>query len=365
MGIAVFLVVAVLFVAYANGANDNFKGVATLYGSGTLGYRTALFLATGTTLLGSLMALSFGAALINTFSGKGVVPDAVAADPHFLTAVGLGAASTVLLATRLGFPVSTTHALVGALLGAGLVQAGTTVSLGRLSSMFVAPLLISPVVAAALASAQYPTLSSLRQALGITRESCLCIGEELIPIAGISTLSAARVATITADTTSACTERYHGAVVGIEAGALLDALHCASAAAVSFARGMNDTPKIVALLLAAHLLPPQHSVLMVAAVIAMGGVLGARRVGETMSHGITAMNPGQAFTANLTTALLVLFASRLGLPVSTTHVACGALFGIGAVNRQAHWDTIGRILMAWATTLPIAAVFGAACAALL
>jgi PiT family inorganic phosphate transporter len=81
-----------------------------------------------------------------------------------------------------------------------------------------------------------------------------------------------------------------------------------------------------------------------------------------MSRGITAMNPGQAFTANLATALLVLVASRFGLPVSTTHVSCGALFGIGLVTRQARWRTIGRILVAWVTTLPLAATLAGALA---
>jgi PiT family inorganic phosphate transporter len=93
--------------------------------------------------------------------------------------------------------------------------------------------------------------------------------------------------------------------------------------------------------------------------MALGGLLGARRVAETMSHRITAMNPGQAFTGNLTTALLVLFASRFGLPVSTTHVSCGALAGIGLVNHQARWNTIGQIVLAWVITLPLAAALAA------
>jgi phosphate/sulfate permease len=57
-----------------------------------------------------------------------------------------------------------------------------------------------------------------------------------------------------------------------------------------------------------------------------------------------------------TTAMLVLFASRLGLPVSTTHVSCGSIFGIGAVNRSARWQTISKILLTWVTTLPVAAL---------
>lgn len=78
-----------------------------------------------------------------------------------------------------------------------------------------------------------------------------------------------------------------------------------------------------------------------------------------MSKKITAMNPGQGLTANLITSGLVLAASPLGLPLSTTHVSCGALFGIGAVTRQAHWKTIAGIFAAWLVTLPLAALLGA------
>jgi len=95
--------------------------------------------------------------------------------------------------------------------------------------------------------------------------------------------------------------------------------------------------------------------------VAIGGLLNAKKVAETISHRVTSMNHGQGFTANLLTGLIVIFASKLGMPVSTTHVSCGALFGIGAVTKQAHWKVIGSILTAWITTLPVAAFLGAAC----
>src|SRR3954452_13711534 len=94
------IVLAVIGLAYANGANDNFKGVATLLGSGTTGYRRALAWATLTTLLGSLAAVLLAGELLTSFSGRGLVADALAADPRYVAAVALGAALTVLLATR-------------------------------------------------------------------------------------------------------------------------------------------------------------------------------------------------------------------------------------------------------------------------
>src|SRR5205823_8002916 len=106
-----------LFLAYSNGANDNFKGVATLFGSRTCGYRTALAWATATTLAGSLLALVLAHGLVQTFRGKGLVPDAVTARPAFLLAVSLGAALTVMGPPRPGLPAATTPAVPGGLVG--------------------------------------------------------------------------------------------------------------------------------------------------------------------------------------------------------------------------------------------------------
>ncbi len=101
-----FILLAVAALAYANGANDNFKGVATLFGSGTTKYRGAIAWATITTLLGSLAAVFFASELIKAFKGKGLVDAALVADPNYVAAVAIGAAITVLLATRIGMPVA-------------------------------------------------------------------------------------------------------------------------------------------------------------------------------------------------------------------------------------------------------------------
>lgn len=357
----------VLLLAWANGANDNFKGTATLYGSGSMGYRPALALATVATFLGSMAALHLAHGLVEAFSGKGLVPEAVAADPRFLTAVSLGAGLTVAVSTWLGLPVSTTHALIGALLGAGLVEVGTAVSFVRLGSSFVTPLLLSPLLSAGLACGQYLVFRRARRAFGIEAESCVCLGADPVQIGSGGDAAALVISSprIVVGTAATCANHYSGTFLGIEVGTILDRGHILSAAAVSFARGLNDTPKIAALILAARLVAPGQGLMMVAAVIALGGLFGARRVAETMSRRITDMGPGEAFAGNLATALLVGFASWLALPVSTTHVACGALFGIGAVSGRARWHTIGQIATAWLATLPLAAVFAALSATLL
>ena len=357
------LLLAVLLLAYSNGANDNFKGVATLFGSGTARYGAALGWATVTTLAGCLLALVLAAGLVEAFSGKRLVPAAVAADPNFLLAVSLGAALTVLLATRLGMPVSTTHALTGGLVGAGLVAAGGEVRLQALASSFVLPLLCSPVVALLLTLVLYPVVRRARHALGVTSQSCVCVGAAYEPVTALpdGSLALARTGLVVETGQSAeCVQRYQGRVVGVEAGRALDGLHYLSAGAVGFARGLNDAPKIVALLIAAQALPATAGLALVAVVMAVGGLLNARRVAETMSKKITRMSPGQGLTANLVTSLLVTVASRFGLPVSTTHVSVGALFGIGTVNGAARLRTVLTILLAWGTTLPLGSALAAA-----
>ena len=124
----VLLIAAVLLVAFANGANDNAKGVATLVGSRMAALKPALTWANLTTFLGAVaaipMALYVNTELVKAFGGSGLLPKGVPITDAYLAAVGVGAALTVLLATRLGIPVSTTHGLMGALIGAGLVAVG-------------------------------------------------------------------------------------------------------------------------------------------------------------------------------------------------------------------------------------------------
>lgn len=352
----------VLCLAYANGANDNFKGVATLYGSGTLSYRRALLWATLTTLMGSLTALGLTTTLLKNFSGKGLVDDTLLTTSEYSAAVALGAGLTVLIATRIGLPISTTHGLVGALVGAGFA-AGSAVDLEQLGSTFFLPLLVSPMIALVATAIVYPVLRRTREGLGITSGTCLCLGNEVMEIipAGSHAVVQLRRSQLTAELGDAvsCRSRYDGNVLGIEAGVALDRMHYLSAGIVSFARGLNDTPKIAALLLLVPQLGGAANISIVGVAIAAGGLLLAGRVAETMSRGITVMNHGQGFTANLLTGLIVIGASPFGMPVSTTHVSCGALFGIGAVTGHAHWGMIGRIVAAWVTTLPLGAALGA------
>ena len=366
----VLLFVTTLFLAYSNGANDNFKGVATLYGSRTVSYRTAISLATIATFAGSVCALFLAQGLVASFSGKGLVPQSTADAENFLIAVGLGAAATVLLATRVGFPVSTTHSLVGALVGAGLVAVGADVNFARLGNTFFIPLLASPFIALFLAALAYWLFHHFRRKLNINKETCFCVGERraFVPVSelsaeSVSAMTASEIAipdvAVTVANSRDCQDLYTDRVWGFRLQKMLDIGHGVSAATVSFARGLNDTPKIAGLLVAAQGVDIQWAMVAIAVAMALGGLLNARRVAETISHKIADLNHGQGFSANLVTGLLVIFASKLGVPVSTTHVSVGAIFGIGMVTGRRNNTMIGSILLSWLITLPVAMLFSA------
>jgi len=359
-----FLFIAACFLAYSNGANDNFKGVASLFGSRTTSYRTAISWATVTTGAGSIAAIFLAQSLLKSFSGKGLVPDALTKQPEFLLAVALGAGVTVILATLLGFPVSTTHGLTGALVGAGIVTGASQVNFAALGKDFVMPLLLSPVIAVLAGAGLYTIFRGLRLSFGVNKEMCICIGTEtkIVPVPrppGMFTAEALPKVTLSVGQTAVCCQRYSGTFLGVSAGRLVDAFHFLSAGAVSFARGLNDTPKIAALLLVATTLNLRWGLIAVAVAMAVGGLLNARKVADTMAHKITDMNPGQGFAANLATALLVNTASYHGLPVSTTHVSVGSLLGIGITTRQAKWKPVIGVLLSWVISLPCAAAFSA------
>ncbi len=325
----------------------------------------AISWATVATLAGSVAALFLAQTLLKKFSGKGLVPDALIASPQFVLAVAFGAGATVILATLLGFPISTTHGLTGALVGAGLVAANGGVNFAVLGKTFVMPLVLSPLLAVATGGAIYVAFRFARLRLGVTKKMCVCAGVEQLGLPlpqpnGVFTAQTLPTISVAVDNPSECAQRYAGSVLGINAGRLLDSLHFLSAGAVSFARGLNDTPKIAALLLVASALDLRWGLVAVAIAIAVGGLLNARRVAETMSHKITSMNAGQGFAANLSTALLVTTASFHGLPVSTTHVSVGSLLGMGIVTGQTKWKPVFGVLASWIITLPCAALLSGA-----
>jgi inorganic phosphate transporter, PiT family len=318
----IFLLATAFFLSFANGANDNFKGFATVWGSQSLSYRTALTLATLATIAGGIASVIIAEGLIKQFSGKGLVSDALANSPPFALAVAGGAGITIMAATRLGFPISTTHALVGGLTGAGLASS-EAVNFGKLGTSFFLPLLTSPLISATVG---FLVFYALRRSMQKT---------QAVKPPEFRTKA--------------------------QPGKFAHAVHMASAIAICFARGVNDAPKLAALLLASKIFGPAGSALSVTAAMALGGLLLSRRVAETMSQRICKLEPSQGTAANIITAIMVLGASRLSLPVSTTHVSVGSIIGTGGAANSLDWPVVRAVLLSWVITLPCAAL----CAALI
>jgi PiT family inorganic phosphate transporter len=257
--------------------------------------------------------------------------------------------------------------------GAGFVSVGAEVNLAKLGTAFVAPLLASPILSFLLAVGLYPSFRFARRRLRVAEETCLCVGPArvFVPVpAGLAAERGARFPVtaevaallpigVSTGTEAVCLGRYGGRVLGVSAQGILDAVHYLSAGAVCFARALNDTPKLVGLLAIGGVLGTRAGLLLAGLAVTVGGLLNSRRVAETMSRRAVSMNSGQGFTANLVTSALALAACFVSLPVSTTHVSCGAIFGIGAANRTARPGVIAQVLLAWVTTLPLAAALSA------
>jgi len=168
------LILGVVVLAFANGANDNFKGVATIWGARGATYGRDLLWATAFTLLGSLAAFWFARELAAKFNGSVLLPEDIYIRASLLAAVSLGAAVTVLLATRSGLPVSTTHALTGALAGTGLAAAGLPqVNFAAFGGGILLPLLITPVLGLGLTVGAYPMIARIAR-----KRDCLCVEEK-------------------------------------------------------------------------------------------------------------------------------------------------------------------------------------------
>ena len=351
-------------LAFANGANDNSKGVATLVGYGAATPRKALLWAMVTTLLGALFAFWFAGGLIKSFS-VGLFAKGTPIDIAFFCAVLIGAIGWVLIATATGMPVSTTHAITGALAGAGMVAFGAQIiQWSFLGAKFAVPLAVSPLLSLAVVYLLAWPVVAISQKLAAR---CICVTETPVVAATVSQSAAALAVqpALVVDDASRCDERQN--LAAIKGSAIADGFHRLTSGMVGFARGWNDAPKIAALGLVA--LQGSRGMLtafaIVAVAMAIGGMIAGARVLDTLARKVTSLPLGESLTASTTTAVLVSMASWNGLPVSTTHVSTGAIIGAGLKHdpKAVRWGTVGQIALSWLVTLPVAALI--ACVAVL
>ncbi|MBI4161340.1 MAG: inorganic phosphate transporter [Acidobacteria bacterium] len=356
-------------LAYANGANDVSKGIATLVGSGVTSYRRAILWGSAWTAAGGLLGAVLATAMVATF-GNGLLASGTMPTLPAVAATLFGAGAWVLAATRTGLPVSTTHAIVGSLVGVAAVAYGVEgVRWSALGGKIVLPLLVSPLASLLLVVLTLRVWCADATAVSPGTD-CLCA--ELRPAtvalasmhrgapAAALVEGGAHLRVVTGESHACAAE--HPRALRLK----LDHLHWLTSGATSVARGMNDAPKIVALILPAAALGGQGAVsvsasfLVITSAMVAGSVIAGLRVTRVLAERVTAMDHREGFAANLVTATLVTAGAALGLPVSTTHVSSGGIIGAGTQRRAGDLNkkTVRGMALAWVVTLPASAMLG-------
>jgi len=387
-----------LYMAWAIGANDVANAMGTSVGSGSLTVMQAVVVAG---ILEFCGAFFIGGHVTETVRKGILTPEAVSVNPKLLLYGMLGAlasAGTLLIvATRWGLPVSTTHSIVGAIVGFGSVGMGLdAVVWGK-----VAQIMVSWVTSPLIGGVAAYLIFNLTRRLILDREDPLAETRRYGPlfffvvvfvIALVTLFKGLKNLKLDFDMPQALAL---SALVGLVAAALgrfflvrvhaqgeADAgdrfrhvervfvvLNIMTACAVAFAHGSNDVANSIGPLAAVIHLSRGADFATKANVepwmLALGGfgiVVGLAtwgyRVMETVGKKITELTPSRGFAAQLAAALTIVLASRLGIPVSTTHILVGSVLGVGMARGIAALDlrVVGSILVSWVATLPIAAV---------
>ena len=356
----------VAVLAFANGSNDVSKGIATLVGSGVTHYRKAVLWGSVWTTIGGFLGIVFSMAMVKTFT-SGILPSELGS-LHVAVpiAVVLGAMGWVLFASKVGLPVSTTHAIIGALCGTGIAAWGATgVQWMTLSKKVFFPLAVSPLLAFGLIFLIAPIV---QRVLTDWKGHCFC----LLPIQkaklAVEQNGFVRILSVETEIATAVDrpECDTAQVLALRIGP--DTFHWITSGLTSLARGLNDAPKMVAILVGLSLFSDFDgpSIMpmgfgLVALGMGIGSYVGGQRVTSYLAERVTRMDHLEGFSANLVTAILVMFSARLGLPVSTTHLSSSAIMGIGLRKGIGHinWKTVREMILAWALTLPISGLLSA------
>ena len=387
-----------IYMAWAIGANDVANAMGTSVGSGALTIGGAVVVAGVLEFSGAFLA---GGHVTNTIR-KGMLDAALVEQNPELVLYGmlaaLASAGTLLIvATKFGLPVSTTHSIVGAIVGFGSVGLGVdAVAWGKVAQI-VASWLTSPLIGGVLA---FLIFNLLRHQI-LDRDKPIEQLGRLGPffffyvffIIGLVTLfKGLKNLKLDLDLPQALGASFllglFGALIGVvvirramrRSGGPDDqdhyrhvervfvVLQIMTACAVAFAHGSNDVANSIGPLAAVHSIVTTGAAATTASVepwmLAVGGfgiVVGLAtwgyRVMETVGKKITELTPSRGFAAELAAATTIVLASRLGIPVSTTHILVGAVFGVGLARGIGALDlrVIGTILVSWVATLPIAA----------
>ncbi|GAA3029526.1 inorganic phosphate transporter [Actinokineospora globicatena] len=316
--IVVVVVITALAFDFTNGFHDTANAMATSIATGALKPKEAVGIAAVLNLVGAFLSIE----VAKTIS-SGIV-DETRIGPAVIFGGLVGAIVWNLLTWLVGLPSSSSHALFGGLIGAVWVASGSdAVRFTTVLEKVVVPAVASPLIAGLVAM--------------------------------IATFLAYRITHRTGEDT-----RRRGFRVG----------QVVTASLVALAHGTNDAQKTMGVItltlitagsLPAAAGPPLWVIISAGSAIALGTYLGGWRIIRTMGRGITDIGPPQGFAAEASAAAVILTSSHVGFALSTTHVVSGGVIGSGVGRRLAEvrWSTAGRMVVAWALTLPAAALVGA------
>ena len=314
----VVVVVVALGFDFTNGFHDTANAVATSVSTRALSPRTAVLVASVANLAGAFVTTAVAKTV-----GKGIIDTGLATEKTILAAL-IGAITWNLITWRLGLPSSSSHALIGGLIGAALAQSGLE---GVQWHGVVHDVLIPGLVAPPIAFA-----GAFLLLLGI-----YWVFVWMTPGFANRTFRLGQLA---------------------------------SGTWVAFTHGANDAQKtmgVIALALyesghISHFYIPTWVIVAAGLTIAAGTYVGGWRIMRTLGQRVFNMDPASGFAAQITAGATIYLATRLGYPLSTTHVISGGVLGAGATKRLSavRWGVAGNIVTAWILTIPAAALVAAA-----
>jgi PiT family inorganic phosphate transporter len=313
----VLLVVIALVFDFMNGFHDAANSIATVVSTGVLKpYQAVIWAAFFNFVAILLFELKVAATV-----GKGIVDPAVV-DNHLIFGALIGAISWNVITWYYGLPSSSSHALIGGMIGATIAKAGA------------GPLLAPGIVRTVSFIVVAPLLGMLLSGTIIIAVSWICRRRS-----------------------QRHTDRW------------FRRLQLVSSAMYSIGHGGNDAQKTMGiiwlLLMTANLATPQHLPVWVVVAcyvaIALGTLFGGWRIVKTMGQRITKLRPVGGFAAETGGAMSLFLATNLGIPVSTTHTITGSIIGVGSAQRvrAVRWGVAGNIVAAWVLTIPASALIAA------
>lgn len=316
IGIALVVIVA-LFFDFTNGFHDTANAIATVIATKAVPPRVAVIGASLLNFLGAFVSLKVAATV-----AKGIVtPNAITA--HVILAGLIGAIIWNLITWRQGLPTSSSHALIGGVIGSAIAALGlNVVKWGGLKNKVLIPSLASPF-------------------LGLLFAAILIFVIVLI-------------------TRKYAKQQVHN---------VFKRLQIFSGGFIAFTHGTNDAQKTMGIIALALLIShpdkafhvPTWVIASSALAMAAGTFVGGWRIIHTLGQKITKLEPQQGFAAEMATGTMLALTAHLGFPVSTTHTISGSVVGVGAVNGREYinWKILQQIVLAWVITIPCAAAVGA------